>query len=197
MSSSRPPAKESDANGAAGYRRHYRWFALGTVVVVLFVALRFAGPAAPDSVSIVSRPAGTTDYEFATRYKEALEQKGLSVSLVATKGSTDNLQQLLAVEGEGFAFAMSGSEGELSDPSQAQRLFSLGSVSVDPLWIFVGADSAIDSVEDLEGLDVLLGPEGSKSRTLGRLLLGDHGVEVEFAAFFPFQKAREIPVRCT
>ena len=168
---------------AHGPSRRWRWLGWAVVVAVAIAGFNFLEEAAPKEITIIASPAGTTDHEYASGYARELEERGLRAEIIEAKGGADNLSRMLEVDGPAMTFAMSGAERGLASAAEADEVFSIGSIALEPLWIFVGADSGVASLEDLDGARVLLGPSGSESLALGRLLLDEHRLEVSEVAF--------------
>ena len=53
---------------------------------------------------------------------------------------------------------------------------SLGAVFYEPLWVFARAGRKAEELQDLRGLKVAIGPEGSGVRVLATLLLTEAGL---------------------
>jgi TRAP transporter TAXI family solute receptor len=109
---------------------------------------------------------------FGREYKARLDPMGLHVDLVETHGSIDNLRRIQAGEVDA-AFVQAGTARSLDD---AGGLCSLAAVGSEPLWVFTRPDLPAKSLRDLKGLRISVGPTGSGSDALGRLLLEEHGV---------------------
>jgi hypothetical protein len=64
----------------------------------------------------------------------------------------------------------------VNDPELAENLASLGSVSVQPLWLFVRRGLDVDEEADLAGRRVVLGAAGSGTRVFATAILDANGV---------------------
>ena len=150
---------------------------LGGLVIVALVALLFLKPAAPRIVTILVTPEGTSEHELGRVYAQHLEKAGLEAKLLEVATSNESLSALSRIEGTVVSFFISGGERELADPSVADGFVSLGSIGLEPLWIFARIDAEISSAEDLRDARVVLGPSGSKTNGIGRLILAELGLE--------------------
>jgi TRAP transporter TAXI family solute receptor len=142
-----------------------------------FVILRFAKPATPKELEILAGPKETTYYEYARQYADYLGEKGITVSIVETAGSLENLRRLAAVERPAAGFALSGVDRELQPQEHPEELVSLGSLSYEPFWLFVRSEVEVSRVTDLAGQKVALGPAESDARSLAKLMITANGIE--------------------
>jgi TRAP-type uncharacterized transport system substrate-binding protein len=158
-------------------------FGRGMVVsmgVILLMALvvgvaifLFINSAAPSTITITTGPAGSSFQNNAEKYKAILAREGVTLKILPSEGSVDNLKKLsdpkVAVD-VGFVLG-----GEVNG-TNVDRLFSLGSISYQPLMIFYrGGDKKL--LSDFKGLRLDIGPDGSGTHSLALLLLKANGVE--------------------
>lgn len=105
----------------------------------------------------------------------------LTVSTVATGASVENIQLLqtdeiqLAMAVNGTATSMINQEGEFSDFEGEFQM--LGNIYPEVMQIIATEDSGIESVEDLDGARVAIGPDGSGTQILAQEILDAAGVE--------------------
>ncbi|KPF50495.1 hypothetical protein IP87_13030 [beta proteobacterium AAP121] len=136
--------------------------------------------------------------DFARRYQPLLAQHGVSVRLRATAGSAENLR-LLREPGSGVhaAFLQGGALATPAGAAFAPALAgtgaavqSLGSVAVEPLWIFVREDSAArlnggrlpQGLAALAGWRIDTGPPGGGTEQLFRQLAAESGLALPAVA---------------
>src|SRR5450755_3321039 len=86
---------------------------LGPAVIVsaiaIFAALHFVRPAPPRTLSIATGPAGSRFNSVAQQYQKILARNGITLKIIVTEGSQDNLNRLLAADsGVDIAFVQSG-----------------------------------------------------------------------------------------
>ncbi|HWU37405.1 MAG TPA: TAXI family TRAP transporter solute-binding subunit, partial [Candidatus Acidoferrum sp.] len=148
------------------------------VPVVLLVAAgfglayHFVNPAPPRKIRIAAGPEQGAYMESAIRYREILARDGITLEVMTTSGSMQNLQLLqAAVNGVDVAFVQGGTAS-----GDAPGLMSLASVFFEPLWIFVRRDAPPRYMTDLKGNRLAVGVEGSGTRTLALQLLAASGV---------------------
>ena len=136
---------------------------------VLWVVLS----APPRTLTLVSGPPGSTFERYAESYAKALKTHGITLKIVPTGGSLDNLQQLKTPGTEvDLGFVQGGLVGEAPPPDLA----SLGSISYQPLWVFYRSANRIDRLSELAGRRVGVGAVGSGVQKLARALLEANGI---------------------
>ena len=151
-------------------------------VGLLVLAYWWLKPAPPKRVTLATGPAQSAYAEFGQRYQKALANDGIEVVLLESEGSSANLQLLRSGEAD-LAFVQGGT-GELR-PEDAEALESLGSLFVEPVWLFYRVDSArrvtasgrLQSLGQLRGMRVNVGTAGSGVPTLMDKLLEANRVE--------------------
>ena len=139
-------------------------------------------PNPPRRVTLATGPAQSAYAEFGQRYRKALAADGIEVVLLESEGSSANLQ-LLRDGAADLAFVQGGT-GELQ-PGDTEELESLGSLFVEPIWLFYREDAArrvtesgrLTSLAQLRGLRVNVGTPGSGVPTLMDKLLESNRVD--------------------
>jgi TRAP transporter TAXI family solute receptor len=145
---------------------------LGALVAWLIAAKLMT----PTSLTILTGPEGSGTHADALRYQALLERRGVRTTVEATDGSVENLRRLVREGGNQIAFAEVGLEKAVDEPELEEKLVSLGSVSVQPLWLFVRRGLEVDEEADLEGRRVVLGAAGSGTRVFAGAILAANGV---------------------
>ena len=111
-------------------------------VGLLALAYWWLDPNPPKQVTLATGPAQSAYAEFGTRYAKALAQSGIEVRLLPSEGSSDNLQMLRDGRAD-LGFVQGGSNGSTGNTANADSgIESLGSLFVEPLWLFYQADAA-------------------------------------------------------
>jgi uncharacterized protein len=142
------------------------------IIAGFVVASRFVNPAPPRYVRIASGSAQGAYAESAKQYRHILARDGITLEVVTTSGSLENLKLLLAPTG-GVEVAFL--QGGTSAP-ETPGLLSLGSVFFEPLWVFVRKPVPGRYLGDLAGRRLAVGVEGSGTRALALQLLQATGV---------------------
>ncbi len=161
------------------------WFGISTAVitVVLFVAIVLVKPAMPDRIILLTGPEGSTYHHLGTQYAENLRRRGLNVEVTITAGALDNLRRLAPGE-NAVAFAPSTTDHWVDSGIDFSQLVALGSVGVEPLWLFFRSGIDIVRIPDLAGRNVATGGAGTVSDSLARTLIANNNLDdVEFQSF--------------
>ena len=149
-------------------------------VLLLALAYWWLQPTPPQTVVLATGPEQSAYEAFGKRYQQALAAEGIAVQLVPSEGSMANLQLLR--EGRADLAFVQGGTADLQAQDREQ-LQSLGSLFVEPLWLFyrekaarsVSASGRLDALPQLQGLRVNVGTAGSGVPTLmGKLLEANH-----------------------
>ena len=135
-------------------------------IALLALAYWWLDPEPPRRVTLATGPAQSAYAEFGKRYAKELAAYGIEVQLLPSEGSSQNLAWLAAGKAD-LGFVQGGSN-TLTDNAGA-ALTSLGSLFVEPVWLFyrqqaaqkVTADATLNSLTQLQGLRVNVGTVGS------------------------------------
>ena len=143
------------------------WGLLTLVVVAGFViTYQYVGAPPPKVVRIATGAKNGAYYSFAHEYARLLANDGISLEVVPTAGSVENLQ--LLKKGEVSLALVQGGSATKDDK---ERLRSLGSLFLEPVWIFTRKQSAIKRFLELKGKRVSVGVAGSGTHLLSTQLL--------------------------
>jgi hypothetical protein len=150
-------------------------------VGLLVLAYLFLDPTPPKRVTLATGPAQGAYDEFGKRYQQALKRYGIEVVLMPSEGSPSNLKLLRAGKADvGF---VQGGSGE-RNANEESGIVSLGSLFVEPLWLFYRAEvaksapgGALTSLTQLQDLRVNVGGRGSGSPFLMRRLFEANKLE--------------------
>jgi len=153
---------------------------IGAVVVVSLVAavlaFVFLSAAPPTTLTLTSGPPGSAFHLTAERYARILAREGVTLKILPSQGSRDNLARLSDPKAQVDLGYVVGGEGGASAPAGAPRLVSLGSVSYQPLMIFYrGHPKTLVSEFRKQRLDI--GEEGSAASALAQTLLDANGIK--------------------
>ncbi len=115
---------------------------------------------------------------LARRYAAILARQGITVRLQRSEGSFENLQRLQDPDsGTDVAFVQSGST--TLQNSERYDLISLGSLFVEPIWLFYRAGVKIHQVPDLRGKHINVGSRGTGVPQMIEKLLEANGVQLK------------------
>ena len=152
---------------------------LGAAVLVLglILALQFVGPAPPRQVVLATGADGGAYQSYGEKLKAYLETQGVDVELRATAGAVENIGLLQADSDVDIAFVQGGLVAETAP----QGIVALGSLYLEPVWVFVRSDIEIESVADLLGKRLSVGAEGSGTRVVIRRILAANDIDADSA----------------
>lgn len=150
-------------------------------VALLVLAYWWLNPNPPKKVRLATGPAQSAYEEFGKRYQKALKAYGIEVELVSSEGSPANLK-LLRTGGADVGFVQGGASDR--NANEESGIVSLGSLFVEPVWLFYRADAAkglpggaLTGLPQLQELRVNIGARGSGSPFLMRRLLEANKME--------------------
>lgn len=170
----RPPKAARDVGGSRLLPlREWLWSSAPVLLLALALlwgAYLWLNPVPPQRVTLATGPERSAYAAFGERYARALAAEGITVDLLPSEGSRDNLRLLREGKAD-FAFVQGGSDPRASGYAAAddEALLSLGSLFVEPIWLFYREDAArsrsadghLAALTELAGLRVNVGTEGS------------------------------------
>jgi hypothetical protein len=153
---------------------------MAALSVVMFAGLVMAGgilwfvlSAPPRELVMTAGPEGSSFERFAEKYRDILSSNGVTLKILPSQGSMENLQRLsnksLPID-IGFVQA-----GQTNDGNGAE-LFSLGSVAYQPLLIFYRTNAPATLLSDFSGRRLAIGAAGSGTHMLAMTLLETNGI---------------------
>lgn len=167
------------SESATSARQSLRDFAstwlLGAAVLAaaLVVTYQFVGPPPPDRIVLATGETTGAYHAYGQRLAEILARNGIDVELRPSAGSVENLQLLTQSQSVDLAFVQSGIAG----PAQTEGVAAIGTMYLEPLWLFVRSDVVIDDFGDLLGRRTSVGAMGSGTRAVVLDLLSANGVD--------------------
>jgi TRAP-type uncharacterized transport system substrate-binding protein len=137
-------------------------------IALLVLAYLWLDPNPPKTVRLATGPAQSAYDEFGKRYQAELARNGIKVVLVPSGGSTTN-ERLLRENKADLGFVQGGTSGADSNRPVVEGLESLGSLFLEPVWLFYREDAAkkkspdatLGSLTQLQGLRLNVGSQGS------------------------------------
>lgn len=137
--------------------------------LLLFWAVKLMRPAPPDTLTLATGIPGGAYHALGEQYRKALEARGLTIELVETSGSVDNLNLLMdETSGVELAFIQGGVGSGETSPD----LMAIASIFPEPLILFVPSESNALVLGDLVGSTIAVGPPGSGTRLLAEQVFG-------------------------
>ena len=149
---------------------------------LLLLAYLWLDPTPPRHVTLATGPAQSAYEAFGLRYQKALAANGITVTLLPSEGSSANLRLLREGKAD-LGFVQGGSSDRSA--SEEAALESLGSLFVEPVWLFFREDAAtkvdpsgtLIALTQLAGLRLNVGTAGSGVPTLMDKLFEANKVE--------------------
>lgn len=144
---------------------------------LLVLAYLWLDPTPPRHVRLATGPAQSAYDAFGKRYQAALAADRIRVELVPSQGSVDN-ERLLREGKADLAFVQGGTSSEAHQAPE-EGLVSLGSLFLEPVWLFYREDAArkrvpngtLTALTQLAGMRINVGTPGSGvPRLMDRLL---------------------------
>lgn len=129
-------------------------------------------PLPPAEITVSAGRADGVYHAYAQRYAEKFAARGVTLRVLESDGSVQNLQRLRgAVEPTAdLAFVQGGVGAAVVAQEGGMRLLTVSKIDIEPLWIFA-RQPGIEALQQLQGLRISLGPAGSGTRQLGLALL--------------------------
>lgn len=156
------------------------------VLASLWFASRFVEPAPPKRIAIATADPTGSYYAIGKRYADILKQSGITLDVVATAGSADNVKRLLD-ESSGVQVALL--QGGTTNSAENPSIVSLGRLYLEPMWVFYRGEATVDRLVDLKGKRIIIGAEGSGTRTLALKLLEANGITPDNTTLLPLSGA--------
>ncbi len=150
------------------------------------VAYQFVAPEPPRRITITTGSEAGAYYAYARRYAAVLAAKGITLEVITSAGSHQNLERLEKGEAD-VAFVQGGIVARTSseDDDEPGPLRSLGSVAYEPVWVFYRGEQRVDKLYQLAGRRVAVGEDGSGIRGLALQLLEANDIKSDSPDLLP------------
>lgn len=161
-------------------------YALFIVVVAasaFWLIFHYLRPAPPSRITLVTgAPGGAYEY-FGARYRQALAKHGIELVLQATSGSVENLRRITTEPGVDLALI----QGGIAVDPDSEHLVTLGSMYVEPLWIFYRdkGRQELERLTELAKLKVAIGAPGSGTQLFALQMLTATGIRTDAPNLLP------------
>jgi len=137
------------------------------IVLSFWFFSRFIDPTPPKKIVVASGSVSGDYYKYAHLYKEALAKEGITIEVLKTAGSLDNINLLMEGKAD-VAFIQSG----LATDKSVDKITTLGSLYYEPLWVFSRNNRpSKKDIQNLEGNTLAVGVKGSGTNVLATRLL--------------------------
>jgi len=156
------------------------WGLAVILVVAGFVfAYQFVKPAPPKRIVLATGQEGGAYQIYGEQFAAYLATQGIETELRATAGSVENLELLESGTDVDLGFV----QGGLAAALPSENVVALGSLYLEPLWMFVRADIELDAIADFAGLRIAVGAEGSGTRAVVQTVLNANAINAQTATF--------------
>ena len=145
----------------------------------IWLALHFVRPLPPSTLVMSGGPKGSSFQTFAERYRAILAESGITLKIIPSAGSLQNLDRLSEPHSHvDVALVQAGitETGTAKQGVDTGNLVSLGSMFYQPLTVFYRARRRISRLSQLAGERIAIGKEGSGTRLLALALLDGNGI---------------------
>ncbi len=138
---------------------------IALALLLLALAYWWLDPMPPRRITLATGPDQSAYAEFGKRYARELSRHGIQVELRSSQGAAENLRLLQDGQVD-MGFVQGGGSDTVADDDDLE---SLGSLFLEPVWLFYRTDTArkvrrdatLHSLADLKGLRINVGSEGS------------------------------------
>ncbi len=146
------------------------------IAAICVAAYLIVDPAPPRKVVLGTGQDNSAYDVFGKKYAAALKGEKIAVTLQPSHGSRENLR--LLKEGKvDIAFMQSGTTDETA--AEREGLVSLGSLFIEPVWLFLReapGKAPLTQLTQLRGMKINIGAKGSGAPRLFRQILDVNGV---------------------
>ncbi len=154
-------------------------FWLPIAIAVVAIALwQLVDPAPPGTLTLATGSPDGRYYKLGKLLEKDLAKQGVTLNVVSTAGSGDNMARLIEADGDvAIAFVQSGMH-EMFEGKDG-KLQSLGSFYYEPIWLFHNRALSIERLSDLAGLKVGIGEAGSGTQIVAKYIARENGLSAE------------------
>ena len=162
------------------------WPIVLITAIGFIVAYQFVAPEPPRRITITTGSEAGAYYAYARRYAAVLAARGITLEVMTSAGSHQNLERLEKGEAD-VAFVQGGIVVRTSseDDDEPGPLRSLGSVAYEPVWVFYRGEQRVDKLYQLAGRRVAVGEDGSGIRGLALQLLEANDIKPDSPDLLP------------
>ncbi len=155
------------------------------VAAAFWYALSLLQPPPQKEIVFSTGSASGGYHAFGMRYQAALAREGVTVRLVNSAGSVENLERLKDPRSDVTAALIQGGIGSGADN---HGLVSVGRMFYEPVWIFYNSKEPLRRLSELKGKKIAVGEPGSGTLVLATELLRMSKVTNDNATFLTVTK---------
>ncbi len=143
-------------------------------VVILLSVFWFFHSAPPKTITITSGEDGTRFRRSAERYAKILAKSGVTLKILPSGGSLENLKRL---GDPNFQVDVGFVQGGVSKGTNTTNVVTLGSIFYEPLHIFYRSKKPYDALSDFAGKRLAIGLDGTGTQVLALEVLARNGIK--------------------
>ena len=177
---------------SAGQWRDLAMIIVPTLMVlagIFWFASRFVEPAPPKKIWITTGGPAGGYFAAGKRYAEILKHSGITLEVLNSAGSVENLKRL---SDPNVNVDVAFLQGGTSTTKESPGIVSLGRIYLEPMWVFYRSAETIDRLAGLKGKRIAVGAEGSGTRPLALALLARNAIDATNTEFLPLNGAELI-----
>src|SRR5574337_472004 len=110
----------------------YGLFLVALAASAFWLIFHYVRPAPPRQITMLTGAPGGAYTYFGEKYRQALAKYEVDLILLPSSGSVENLRRITTEAGIDLAFI----QGGIAMDPDSKSLITLGSMYVEPLWIF-------------------------------------------------------------
>lgn len=155
---------------------------IALVIALLALAYWMVKPQPPKTLVMATGPANSDYDRYGKQYQSILAKHGIRLALRQSDGSRANFDELTRDDGDvmvGIVREGTAASGEVSDETANSSLVSLGRLFYEPIWLFHRDTVKVDSLVDLRGLNINIGPAGGGTSKLIDSLLAQNQMSLD------------------
>lgn len=145
--------------------------------IILLMTVVFPSP--PKHITLAGGAPGGAYHAFAEIYRDTLARQGITVDVLTTAGSQENLDLLVDQKAD-VAFVQSGTRDLARSPDDLRGIASL---YYEPLWIFQKGQGRIEQLSEVAGKRLAVGGDRSGTQAVVLQLLQLNGITRDNAEF--------------
>lgn len=145
-------------------------------------------PMPPERLSITTAGENGAYHRMAKQYAAVFASHGVRLDIQTSDGSQENLERLGSASAPSDLALMQGGFGYLGAATgkrDRSHIETLANVNIEAVWIF-SRNRSITSVNQLQGLRVAVGAQGSGSRKVALKLFEQARVNLKDLKLFPY-----------
>ncbi len=149
---------------------------------ITWLALDYFVPSPPKKIAIATAFKGGAYELFGHRYQEELAKSRVTLDVLLTKGSVENLSLL---QDDKSHVQVAFVQGGISNGKQEPGVLSLGRINYQLFWVFYRATDTFEHLAQLKGKRVAVGPVGSATQIIAEKILAANDVKSDNTVMSP------------